>query len=239
MIGTTAPDRKFRINNSSAESDEVLSLYRAASSNTTGGRSAISLAFVGAGYSQSGSSYGWTLGGNNDTLGKIVVTPKSYTEIPGNNSLGINSAVSFYVANSAGGGLTEKMTLYGNGNVGTGTPSPANDLSVAGTANGPRSTTMHRIRRSVKGRAAPIVGIGQALATLLSKRGTQHPSQGMPEGAASETAEQRARQVDACDRPSPLAEEQDDLEREGRHRREAAEHARHEKHAQRQCVRRE
>src|SRR6266542_1936724 len=49
-VGTTAPDRKLSVNNTAAQSEEAISVYRPASANTSAGRSRVAIEFRGDAY---------------------------------------------------------------------------------------------------------------------------------------------------------------------------------------------
>jgi len=128
-IGTTAPDRKLSVNNSAAQTEEIISVYRPAAANTSAGRSRVAFEFRGDAYSDNPNTYGWSLNFANSVLAKIVASPKSYTEL-GSTNAGLHSSLGFFVQSAGHGGLLERMTIFGNGNVGIGTSNPTYKLDV-------------------------------------------------------------------------------------------------------------
>jgi len=133
-VGTTVPDRKLSVNNTATQSEEIISVYRPAAANTSAGRSRVAFEFRGDGYSDNPNIYGWSLNLPNSVLAKIGATPKSYIEL-GSVNAGIHASLGFFVQSAGHGGLLERMTISGNGNIGVGTLTPAYRLDVNGEIN--------------------------------------------------------------------------------------------------------
>jgi hypothetical protein len=127
-VGTTGPNRKLSVNNTAAQAEEVIGIYRPASADTTAGRSRVSFEFRGDAYSQNPQLYGWGMFPNT-VMAKIGAVPQSFSEV-GSGIAGTHASLGFFVNSAGHGGLLERMTIVGNGNVGIGTASPGSILQV-------------------------------------------------------------------------------------------------------------
>src|ERR1043165_3457067 len=127
-VGTTAPTRKLNVNNTAAQPEEIIGVYRPASANTSAGRSRAAFEFRGDAYSDNPNFYGWNVQPNT-VLAKISAVPKSYLEL-GSVIAGTHASLGFFVSSAGHGGLLERMTVLGNGNVGIGTTTPTALLNL-------------------------------------------------------------------------------------------------------------
>lgn len=121
-IGTTNPNRKLTVNNTAAEAEEIIGTYRPASSDTSAGRSRVSFEFRGDAYSQNPQLFGWSMFPNT-VMAKIGALPQSFSEV-GSGISGTHASLGFFVSSAGHGGLLERMTIVGNGNVGIGITAP-------------------------------------------------------------------------------------------------------------------
>src|SRR5262249_4353898 len=80
-------------------------------------------------YSNNPNFYGWNVSASNSVMAKITATPKSYLEL-GSATAGIHSSLGFFVSSAGHGGLLERMSILGNGNVGIGTTSPTTKMHL-------------------------------------------------------------------------------------------------------------
>lgn len=160
-VGTTTPNRKLSVNNTAAQAEEVLSGYRPASANTSVGRSRVAFEFRGDAYSDNPNVFGWSMFPNT-VMAKISAVPQSYTEL-GSGIAGTHANLGFFVSSAGHGGLLERMTILGSGNVGVGTTTPAERLSVLvndSVNNG--VTQVFSVGHTVSG--TPTAGMGSAFA---------------------------------------------------------------------------
>ncbi|HKY28657.1 MAG TPA: hypothetical protein VJM12_12030 [Pyrinomonadaceae bacterium] len=60
-VGTTGPGRKLSVVNTAAQAEEIISVYRPASANTSAGRNRVSFEFRGDAYSDNPNLFGWSM----------------------------------------------------------------------------------------------------------------------------------------------------------------------------------
>ena len=132
-VGTTGPSRKLSVVNTAAQSEEIIGIYRPASANTSAGRSRVAFEFRGDAYSDNPNIFGWSMFPGT-VMAKISVVPQSFSEV-GSGISGTHASLGFFVSSAGHGGLSERMTIVGNGKVGIGITTPIYSLDVNGGVN--------------------------------------------------------------------------------------------------------